>query len=255
MRYFVVVREMHACCLCLPLNTYNFRGTGKERIRIEDYAAVYPSGGKPATQNDETLMKDSFPIIIENPQERLNPISRLNFGRVYTVEHNVKVLKVGRIPDESLPMLDRYFVERITGSTLAELSPGEGRGRSLQDPSVPNAASMSEHEGDALSLGSGAHTSRPSDEASPHHLQLSLSYEASQYPIKPVSRSLTPQGSSYIPEPSPYSSPPPSSGSQLSGNSFLPSTATGMVQTSSDCNDHLKSQNLLDLADWNRSKG
>jgi hypothetical protein len=133
-RYFVVVREMQGCCLCLPLHTYNFRGTGKDRIRIEDYAAVYPSGGKPIIQNDEQLVKDSFPIIIEDPQERLNPTSRLNFGRVYTVEHNIKVLKVGRIPSEFLPVLDKYFVKRITGSASDEPLLNEDRELSLTRP-------------------------------------------------------------------------------------------------------------------------
>lgn len=117
-RYFVVVREMQGCCLCLPLNTYSFQGMSKQKIRVEDYAAVYAVGSDPPTQDREALTKDPFPIIIEDTQETLSPMSRLNFGRVYTVEHNIKVLKFGRIPKEHIPALNRYFVESMTGAVV-----------------------------------------------------------------------------------------------------------------------------------------
>jgi hypothetical protein len=124
-RYFVVVREMQGCCLCLSLNTYNFQGTAKERIRVEDYAAVYPSGGRPTTRVDEQLVKGPFQITVEDAQERLSPMSRLNFGRVYTVEHNVKVLKVGYISDEFLPRFNSYFVETIAGTPTGYSAQGK----------------------------------------------------------------------------------------------------------------------------------
>ncbi|TVY18997.1 hypothetical protein LARI1_G004116 [Lachnellula arida] len=121
-RYFVVAREMQGCCLCLTLNTYTFQGTSKERLRIEDYAAVYPAGSYPSIGDGENLVKDPFPIIIEDPQERLSPMSRLNFGRVYTVEHNIKVMKVGRITQEFLPRLKSYFVETINGDPTTDVT-------------------------------------------------------------------------------------------------------------------------------------
>lgn len=67
------------------------------------------------------MSKEPFPIKVEDPKEIIHPKSRLNFGRVYTVEHNIKVLKVGRIPDEHLARLDRYFVERIAGPRAPQI--------------------------------------------------------------------------------------------------------------------------------------
>jgi len=140
-RYFVVIREMQGCCLCLPLNTYGFQGAGKQRIRVEDYAAVYPSGTEPPIQGGDKMIKDPFPIIIEDSQERLSPMSRLNFGRVYTVEHNTKALKVGRIPKEFLAALDKYFIERIVGTAGTKTPRQQSHERLSPPPSLGQSLS------------------------------------------------------------------------------------------------------------------
>jgi hypothetical protein len=36
-------------------------------------------------------------MISDNPRDKLDPNSRMNYAKVYTVEHNVKVLFIGRI--------------------------------------------------------------------------------------------------------------------------------------------------------------
>jgi hypothetical protein len=110
-RRFVVVREMQGCCWCLMLNTHNRKGAGKEGVNPDNYAAVYPLGGEVHLGPDEHLIKRPFPIKVEVPGESIDPTSRLNFGRVYTLEHNIRVKKVGRIPDEYLQQLDGYFFQ------------------------------------------------------------------------------------------------------------------------------------------------
>jgi hypothetical protein len=77
---------------------------------------VYASDGKAQWSPDEGLEKTPFPIIVEDSDENIDPRLRLNFGRVYTVEHNIKVLKVGRIPTEYLAALDNYFVQTLNVS-------------------------------------------------------------------------------------------------------------------------------------------
>lgn len=115
-RHFVVAKEMQGASLCLPLNTNNRNGVAGKGIRAENYAAVYSFGGHPEVTSDEHMVKDPFPIMVETPEETIDPMSRLDFGQVHTVRHNLKVSKVGRIPDENLPLLDRYFAETITSS-------------------------------------------------------------------------------------------------------------------------------------------
>lgn len=45
----------------------------------------------------------------EEKREWLHYSSRINFGKVYTVEHNVKVMGIGKIGDECLHLLHGYF--------------------------------------------------------------------------------------------------------------------------------------------------
>jgi hypothetical protein len=112
-RHFIVVREMQNCSLCLPLNTHNRQGALKTGLRKQDYAAVFAEGSQPVLDPMEGIVRTSLPIIVENENETIDPMSRLNFGRVYTVEHNIKVAKVGRIGQDHIKLLDDYFLESI----------------------------------------------------------------------------------------------------------------------------------------------
>lgn len=42
-------------------------------------------------------------------QENLDPLSRINFAKTYTVEHNVRVLGIGKVHEDDLPLLVHYY--------------------------------------------------------------------------------------------------------------------------------------------------
>ncbi|KAF4627005.1 hypothetical protein G7Y89_g11151 [Cudoniella acicularis] len=113
-RRFVVVRERTHSCLCLPLYTYSGQGATKSDIRPQDHALVYDSKqerSKVPAERDMT--KDPFAIVVEDPNETIDSMTRMNFAQVYTIQHNVKVAKVGRIAKEHLDRLNNYFIESI----------------------------------------------------------------------------------------------------------------------------------------------
>jgi mRNA-degrading endonuclease toxin of MazEF toxin-antitoxin module len=41
--------------------------------------------------------------------QKLDGMSRVNFDKVYTVEHNVKVKNIGKVSDKSMPKLTGYW--------------------------------------------------------------------------------------------------------------------------------------------------
>lgn len=113
-RRFVVVREESNFSLCLSLNTHKGQGMTKAGINTHDYAAVYAVGKEDKlTSEQKKMSKKPFPIVVEASDERVESTSHINLGRVYTVEHNSKVKKVGRIDSKHLGRLDDYFVDRI----------------------------------------------------------------------------------------------------------------------------------------------
>jgi hypothetical protein len=105
-RRFVVVRGGHGYALCCPIQTYQKRGTTKSRINLENHAVVYVAGNEPKLlPEEESPGMGNFPIVMEDKSVTIDQSSRLNFGKVYTVEHNIKVRNVGKISKESQPRL------------------------------------------------------------------------------------------------------------------------------------------------------
>jgi hypothetical protein len=61
----------------------------------------------------EQLEKDPIEVKVENPDVTIDAMSRINFAKPYTVEHNVKVLNIGRVVGVSVGLLDKYFAESL----------------------------------------------------------------------------------------------------------------------------------------------
>jgi hypothetical protein len=124
-RRFVVIRERNYSCLCLPLSTYSGQGAAKSDVRAQDHAAAYAVGyaganpeGRPKLHPLEKLNMQPFPIIVEEPDERIDPMTRINFGQVFTIQHNLKIARIGRIPKSHFALLDQYFVDTTVGQPL-----------------------------------------------------------------------------------------------------------------------------------------
>jgi hypothetical protein len=82
--------------------TYGFQGVLKYGVHPNDHAVVYSSrrDGPYISDREEGLMtKKPIRIEIKDPAHKLDPWSRLNYAKVYTVEHNVKVLFIGKVAD------------------------------------------------------------------------------------------------------------------------------------------------------------
>ncbi|RMJ29080.1 hypothetical protein PHISP_00023 [Aspergillus sp. HF37] len=109
-RRMVVVREQHNCAWCLPICTYSRQGVAKPGINAQDHAVIYMTGSEPWTSPAEPRMtKEPLEIMPDRPDKKLDKMSRLNFGKVYTVEHNVKVMPVGKVTERSKPKLEGYI--------------------------------------------------------------------------------------------------------------------------------------------------
>jgi hypothetical protein len=54
--------------------------------------------------------------------EELSSASRINFSKIYTVEHKVKVKAIGRVADDYLPWVLRYYMQSngLSGSQQSQ---------------------------------------------------------------------------------------------------------------------------------------
>ena len=91
------------------INTYKHRGVAKWGVEPDRHAIVYLEGQVPFHAHGEPRMiKDPLALRPDRPDEGLDRMSRLNFGKIHTVEHNVKVRPLGKIAASSMPRFRAY---------------------------------------------------------------------------------------------------------------------------------------------------
>lgn len=101
-----------------PINTYNGQGVTKPGLSESDrraHAIVYMTDTRPFCLPEEEKYLTKKPIAVEkaSADQKLDPMSRLNFKKVYTIEHNVKVMNVGKVAKDSLPALLGYWRQSL----------------------------------------------------------------------------------------------------------------------------------------------
>lgn len=66
-------------------------------------------GSEPTTRsNEENTTKEPLEVKPATHDQKLDKMSRLNFGKVYTVEYNIPVMPVGVLSSRSKPKLINY---------------------------------------------------------------------------------------------------------------------------------------------------
>lgn len=102
-----------------PIQTYSGQATLKPNLpERQQHAIIHTSKRCPDpysyTAGDGTIVEeqlDKDPIKVRSeqrgPEGDLDPLSRLNYSKIYTVENFVRVLNIGIVEKQSLPSLWR----------------------------------------------------------------------------------------------------------------------------------------------------
>ena len=54
------------------------------------------------------MKKDPIRIVPFRKEEKLDPLSRINIGKIYPINHNIKVKEIGQVDEKSLNKLIAY---------------------------------------------------------------------------------------------------------------------------------------------------
>jgi len=102
-RFVVVSDRQKGHSICVPILTYGRQATTKHGVHPEHHAIVFTGKEAPALLPREQQL-ELGPIKVEPkpPNEKLDPLSRINYAKLYTVECNVKVLFVGCVQKKYL---------------------------------------------------------------------------------------------------------------------------------------------------------
>ena len=117
-RRMAVVKARHGYCWCIPINTYSYQGVAKKGLSDVDrqaHAIIYMDDTKLAISSKEKGMMFKTPIAVTatNSEQKLHVMSRINFGKVYSVEWNVKVMPVGRVNAQSMAAFTGYWHNEV----------------------------------------------------------------------------------------------------------------------------------------------
>lgn len=91
-----------------PILTYARRGTTKPGVKPEHHAIIYSTRLPPSNlSGEQELLNEPIRIEVTSPRHNLDPASKINYAKVYTLEHNIKVAFIGRVHKDSR----RTFIE------------------------------------------------------------------------------------------------------------------------------------------------
>jgi hypothetical protein len=105
-RRFVVIRKSKTSVSCLPVTSYDGVGHLKRGINLEEHGFIY-SRNKP--ERVTGMRQKALKVKLSKGAAPLKDPSLVNYGKVYTVEMNVKVKDVGVLDEASEKVLLYYF--------------------------------------------------------------------------------------------------------------------------------------------------
>ncbi|KAI9728271.1 MAG: hypothetical protein M1834_007764 [Cirrosporium novae-zelandiae] len=113
-RFFVVTKlvKHHNHCFGVAIHTYGKRGCTKPSVNGKDHTIIYTSDIAPPLLQGESIVKDPIRVI-PSKDFSLHPTSRVNFSKVYTIEHNWAVSNLGRVAPADRKLLETQFNDTL----------------------------------------------------------------------------------------------------------------------------------------------
>ena len=118
-KLFIVIERRESYSLALKINSYGGRGVAKFGTVKDEHAIIYtgkeapqplpeeiPPLGQPALRTPSILVDADC---TGKPNRSLTQPSRLSFGKIYTIEHNIRTQSFGKVNKDSMPHVYRLF--------------------------------------------------------------------------------------------------------------------------------------------------
>ncbi|KAF6813458.1 hypothetical protein CSOJ01_04642 [Colletotrichum sojae] len=103
-RRFVVVANDEGHSNCVPILTYGGKGCRKNGVKARTHGIIYTSRKPHMVPGEPSLgFKEVKARLIDG--ETLSRESRINYAKICTVEHNVKVLLIGNVVKDDVRII------------------------------------------------------------------------------------------------------------------------------------------------------
>ncbi|GAB7326379.1 hypothetical protein MBLNU13_g10410t2 [Cladosporium sp. NU13] len=98
-------------------------GRGSPQANKNEHGIVFTGKSAPVTQNERGMQPKAIRVNPDDKGAVLDPKSRLNYGKVYNIEHNVKVKNFGSLSPEYLTALLEQFTAVFTSKIRMAAGP------------------------------------------------------------------------------------------------------------------------------------
>lgn len=102
--------------ICRPVLSYNGQGVAKSGVKKSEHAIIFtgktapqPTKGERPVRGEAGMRPRSIRVDPDDAGTKLQAMSRIHFGRVYTIEHNIKVASFGMVNRDSIDALVYQF--------------------------------------------------------------------------------------------------------------------------------------------------
>ena len=115
-RRFVVVREGDNYCSALPITSYGHRGVGKPGVKKSEHSIIFTTKTAPELmpqelpqRGEDGMRPQAIRVDPDDPIDKLDALARLDYGKVHTIQHNIKVKSFGKVHAKSVITLVTQF--------------------------------------------------------------------------------------------------------------------------------------------------
>jgi hypothetical protein len=92
------------------IQTYEGRGCAKRSVNPYWHSQIYSTHHpEPLLPGEKEFVKSAIRLRLENGNGHLRPESRLNYARIYNIDHNQFVKSLGHIAKDDFVKVQTYF--------------------------------------------------------------------------------------------------------------------------------------------------
>ena len=106
--------------------TYGGQGVAKRGVTKEEHAIIHTGRipphilfGETPARGERGMLASAVRVDADENTEKLDPVSRIDFGKLYTIHHNVKVRSIGMVNRASMNALHAQF-KLVWQSTMGD---------------------------------------------------------------------------------------------------------------------------------------
>ncbi|KAL2268518.1 hypothetical protein VTJ83DRAFT_3364 [Remersonia thermophila] len=101
-RRFIIVRTYQGHSSCVPILTYGRLGCKKRGVKPQYHGIIHQHNKKPSILEGEPVLGvPPIKVRLSERTEKISPESRVNYSKLYSIEHNVRVFFIGSVdPDD-----------------------------------------------------------------------------------------------------------------------------------------------------------